>query len=724
MPPSPTAPTAPPSPAAAEPRRPRGRPRGATSRVVQRTALGLHHFAFLRSYYLRLPLESAWARYMAFTSPSSDARFIERRCTELLKQVLFEAHRLNLSLPAEARLDRQLALLAQPPYETPAGVLPTLEEFQRAEGLPEDLSERELMALYQEHYPTDVASDTPGGGRGGDRSGDRGGGQAQVRALADVERLLSRPLQASDPLSLWLTPGLTAALRDQGVVSLGELVQLITVGGYHWYKPVARLGRARAVALAQWLAPLAEQLGRALPAQALVPPRARAQQRTQAALPVANLGRFGLAALETLEVPTALRGGPQHGGVFCTGQPNHLDAQDDLAAVRAWLALFADSPATQRAYRKEVERFYLWALHVCRKPLSALSSVDCRAYLSFLRDLPDSWIEREAVSRRDPRWRPFRGPLSESSQRYALTVLSALFDALVKANYLVGNPVVAVIASASMQRTPPSARLERSFTNREWRFLREQLEREGQSPARQGDRARAEWQRLRLALELLVSTGLRVAEVTSVTWADLQQVEIDGEDEPAWVLNVMGKGRRQREVPVAPDVVALIREHHALAAELGPLPSPAPLLLRLSLPPEEAVAWAQREAEGGSGVSVGAGSGVGGAGGGKRGHLGVEGPPLAALTAVGLYRQLKRFFARAAQEAFSVDGLSSARVRAASTHWLRHTFGRQGAAAGVPVEVLQQVFGHASLSTTTVYVSTERARMVKTLSEARRRSLA
>ena len=175
---------------------------------------------------------------------------------------------------------------------------------------------------------------------------------------------------------------------------------------------------------------------------------------------------------------------------------------------------------------------------------------------------------------------------------------------------------------------------------------------------------------------------------------------------------------------MAPDVVALIREHHALAAELGPLPSPAPLVLRLSLPPEEAVAWAQREAEGGSSASVGAESGVGGAGGGKRGRLVVEGPPLAALTAIGLYRQLKRFFARAAQEAFSVDGLSSARMRAASTHWLRHTFGRQGAAAGVPVEVLQQVFGHASLSTTTVYVSTERARMVKTLSEAWRRSLA
>ena len=689
----------------AEAPRRRGRPLGATSRLVQRTALGLHHFAFLRSYYLRLPLESAWARYMAFTSPSSDARFIERRRAELLKQVLFEAHRLNLTLPPAQRLDRQLALLAQAPYEAPAGVLPTLEEFRLAEDLPEDLSERELMALYQEHYPTDGAAESPGRDRGG---------QAQVQALADVERLVSRPLQASDPLALWLTPGLAAALREHGVMSLGELVQLITVGGYHWYKPVARLGRARAVALAQWLAPLAEQLGRALPAQALTPPRTRALDRTRGALPVANLGRFGLASLETVEVPPALRGGPLHGGVFCTGQPNHLDAQDDLGAVRAWLAMFADSPATQRAYRKEAERFYLWALHVCHKPLSALTSVDCRAYLSFLRDLPPSWIEREAVSRLDPRWRPFRGALSVSSQRYALSVISAMFDALVKANYLVGNPVSAVMASASLERGKASDRLERSFTNREWRFLLEQLEHEGQAPGRQSVRARAEWQRLRLALELLVSTGLRVAEVTSVTLADLVQVEIDGEEDLAWVLNVMGKGRRRREVAVAPDVVALIREHHALAAQLGALPSPAPLLLRLALPPEEAAAWARpesgdRPAAGAPAVGPGPASGE---------------PPLAALTAIGLYRQLKRFFMRAAQEAFSVDGVSAQRIRAASTHWLRHTFGRQGAAAGVPVEVLQQVFGHASLSTTTVYVSTERARMVKALRGAWHRNAA
>ena len=95
--------------------------------------------------------------------------------------------------------------------------------------------------------------------------------------------------------------------------------------------------------------------------------------------------------------------------------------------------------------------------------------------------------------------------------------------------------------------------------------------------------------------------------------------------------------------------------------------------------------------------------------------------PHRALGASGLYRALKRYFERIAADAHAVDGLSAERLRAASTHWLRHTFGRQGAAAGVPVEVLQQAFGHASLNTTTTYLSTERSRMIRELRQARAR---
>lgn len=40
-----------------------------------------------------------------------------------------------------------------------------------------------------------------------------------------------------------------------------------------------------------------------------------------------------------------------------------IAANNDVDAVRAWLAEFHDSPQTLRAYKKESERLLLWAIH-------------------------------------------------------------------------------------------------------------------------------------------------------------------------------------------------------------------------------------------------------------------------------------------------------------------------------------------------------------------------
>ncbi|MFM0084510.1 site-specific integrase [Paraburkholderia sediminicola] len=47
-------------------------------------------------------------------------------------------------------------------------------------------------------------------------------------------------------------------------------------------------------------------------------------------------------------------------------------------------------------------------------------------------------------------------------------------------------------------------------------------------------------------------------------------------------------------------------------------------------------------------------------------------------------------------------------------HAFRHTFGTQ-AAVDVPLDVVQQVLGHASLQTTTIYVQAERKRVRREL---------
>ena len=56
------------------------------------------------------------------------------------------------------------------------------------------------------------------------------------------------------------------------------------------------------------------------------------------------------------------------------------------------------------------------------------------------------------------------------------------------------------------------------------------------------------------------------------------------------------------------------------------------------------------------------------------------------------------------------ESLRSIRVRA---HALRHTFGVHSTAAEIPLDVTQQILGHASIATTTIYVQGDRKRRLR-----------
>jgi integrase len=75
-----------------------------------------------------------------------------------------------------------------------------------------------------------------------------------------------------------------------------------------------------------------------------------------------------------------------------------------------------------------------------------------------------------------------------------------------------------------------------------------------------------------------------------------------------------------------------------------------------------------------------------------------------------LYDQFKLFFQELAEVLGRSDPRGAARLTRASTHWLRHTHGSHAVAAGTPIEVVQANLGHASLATTTRYVTAEAKR--------------
>jgi integrase/recombinase XerD len=136
--------------------------------------------------------------------------------------------------------------------------------------------------------------------------------------------------------------------------------------------------------------------------------------------------------------------------------PRQIAANNDIEAVKVWLARFLDKEATFDSYRKEAERLLLWSMLQRGKPISSLTHEDWLVYKAFLPDPRprELWVAAEGrkYARTHPDWRPFAGPLSVSSQRQAAVILNALFSWLVNAGYLAGKPLA---LSRERKRRPP-----------------------------------------------------------------------------------------------------------------------------------------------------------------------------------------------------------------------------------------------------------------------------
>ena len=171
-----------------------------------------------------------------------------------------------------------------------------------------------------------------------------------------IEALRSVPAphpQISDDIGLWLAPRAVQALRAYGINTLAELtVRIPRRRG--WWKVIAGLGPASARKIEAFFASSPELTERAR------------------ALIVASRDTV-LVPWEELRLPHELNGSqgnfraPLH---TCT-----LNATNDYQAVQAWLALH-ETPATQRAYRKEAERLILWAIIERNRALSSLTTDD------------------------------------------------------------------------------------------------------------------------------------------------------------------------------------------------------------------------------------------------------------------------------------------------------------------------------------------------------------
>ena len=680
-----------PSNLSAPAKRARGRPPGAKNKVLRTEVLGVHHFAFLRSWFQGVESHEAWKRYMDFCDPVSDPRHVESRRKQLMADILRAGEALDSTLRPEHKISGALKLLARSPIAPKVvAVPPSLEAFAKSIGM-EDWGEAEILEKYKEHYHLDRPledDEKP--------SPEDAKAAEQVKALNQVATALARRLKLTDGLDLWLHPATSERLLSVKVDTIGRLIDFINLYGYNWHRKVKGIGPARAQAITTWINDSAAELNKPLSKRALAPP---GRIEDSPSRDLVSEPRYGIVPLDQLIVDPELNG--QH-GVFRTGMANTLGASNDLEAVRNWLEHYKERAPTLRAYKKEAERFVLWCVHELHKPLSSVNAQDCLAYRQFLSALPPDWIQQPGARRNhDNAWRPFRAQLAPSSIKQAIVIIQTMFTRLHKHAYLASNPMSDVSKGFNLPESKIDPR--RSLTEAQWSYVMGSVELEETGVVRR---------RLVALLELLVATGLRLDELSRARWSDLEKQEIDDED--AWILTVIGKRRKKREVPMPTRVVQMLLDHRsdyldgrsgieekdlpligslndkvpkkgskssATAKPSPPAPSPAP-------PPDT-----QLESDSTAPAKFDF-----------------------SITSGGIYVLLRRFFRRVSASA-PVD-IDAEHLSRASTHWLRHTYGRQSAAAEMPLEVLQQTLGHASIATTTIYLSTERNRMVREMRKA------
>lgn len=303
-------------------------------------------------------------------------------------------------------------------------------------------------------------------------------------------------------------------------------------------------------------------------------------------------------------------------GLTDPGAACAADLRDALADWTAWLEQQKrSSPHTLAAYRSDLSAFLgFLAEHLGQRPalddLARLRPADFRA-----------WLTARA-----------RAGLGRRSQARALSVLRGFFRWLQREG-LVENPAI-----GSLRAPRPPASLPRALTA-------DEAARSLDSVAELSD---DDWvgKRDLAVLMLLYGCGLRIGEALSLTAAQAPQ---PGQD----ALTVVGKGRKERSLPLLPAVSEAVQAY--VSACPFPLPPGGPLFL------------------------------------GKRG--GALGP-------------------RRIQEKVRELRLLLGLPEDATPHALRHSFATHLLAAGGDLRAIQELLGHASLSTTQRYTAVDSARLL------------
>lgn len=604
--------------------------------------------AFLKSAFLGLDLGEAAERYLGTT----DARVVRRKHRDILTRAQLRAQRAD-------RGDLAKHLLYAPPIRPPR--LPrlreTFDEFVARRGyagwrFSEQLEAYEAEVPLPATRPTTALVD------------------AAIEAIEALAALTDHPTPAS-LVAWWFQPRLAGTLRRAHVKTMGDFTALLRAGP-RWFDQLSGVGAVKAAAVLTFLDTHRRTLGD------LVPVEARALTPLPSPPLFASPGT-NVAPLERLAMVPALDGSQ---GSNRGERAARINAQNDLEAIHFVLSRFAYKPKTLRAYKKELERALLWAVVERGKAFSSLNTDDANAYVAFLMAPfpPERWIasltpedirrgkRQKKVRRFSEAWRPFAGPLSPESIKYAVTVLKSACETLVEQRYLDSNPF------GDTALPPPSHKPQ--FAKR---HLPQPLWEKCQA-AWLLDRDTPEGRRRCATVLLAYSTGLRASEIAGATTDHLTR-EQTPEAGVGFFLTVIGKGNKVREVVLLEWVLPYLVEHWIDRGLVSPENRLCPIAdIPFALEAPAALI----------------------------GSLDGRRDASQTLSPATVYEIAHEAFARVIPQ-LDKGSEEAKKLLKASTHWLRHTYATHASQRGTDLSIIQENCGHASIETTGKYRQTDKS---------------
>lgn len=692
-------------------KRARGRPLGSKGKPTRKIqALTVPEFSFFRASLQGVAFHKAAARFLPehalMNAEQSDSytKFLfetivstGRKHLEGLDKNSPEFHALTSAI--DGLSDYWLAKKNPEPIQAPstgrANFSWSLEDFMDEEGITEDFySESELLEIYEQAFNEKKAkfdSERPATPNVQVTSpAPKVHVDKAISALGLLQSQLVVSPRPDDALSGWISSNMADKFKPLGVLTLRQLAIWVNRTGAAWHKEVSSVGRKKAASITQWLYSYEEYTGVAIERRIVESALLYLGQDLPDAISISADGKQTLCPLQDVQWPKALNGA---NGIFRSSDENTYQASDDQQAVEAWLnSLKTSNKNTQLAYSRAVERLVLWALFVKGVAVSSLTSADLADFFEFLRDPPASWVQKSPAVKGSALWRPMRGGLSDKSLELNVQAVKQMFSSWFNANYLKAN---AAKGAGYRKRKAASMDVMRSFTVQDLAYIKRSLDAMPPGPSQNRQKA---------LMMLLLTTGMRAREFINQKWKFVSQARFGMNSSNDYVISLIGKGDKERILPIRADVYQALKQHLEDRKELTKTEklssfshfkdSDWPLIGII----DETKAQQSDGAESDYSYDCA-----------RKGNID-------GTISYERFKNIVTIFFKQCAILCDSEDQDSSRLRQATPHWMRHTFAHVVLeATDKDLVVVQSLLGHSDLSTTGLYVKSDIEKRVQSV---------